>query len=122
MDTHDSVSSESTDCRVHFRFARNTGTVASSILGLADTTNVLMTNVTNSNDSSVWPEQNLVTSGAYGLSYFMRDVCGRTAMATGSLDLRCNNPPVPLIKSPTTQSYTVQLGQVCASPNMLISL
>ncbi len=104
------------------RFSRNTETVAASTVGLSDTTNVLMTNVKFSDQGNVWPAQDLTTSGVYGLNYYAQDVCGRTAMATGSLDLRCNNPPVPLIKSPTTQSYTVQLGQVCASPNMLICL
>jgi hypothetical protein len=83
-------------------------------MGLSDTAKVMMTSTKSSDLANVWPEQNASTAGVYGWNFNTMDMCGRTATATATLDYRCNNPPVALIVSGTTQSFTVQLGQVRA--------
>ncbi len=96
-----------------FRFRANTVPITQTAPEYADMTSVMSTYMQNGADyNNVWPNQIASTAGVYSYNYYAMDVCGRTAMATATLDYRCNNPPVPKVKSGVTQSFTVQLGQV----------
>jgi hypothetical protein len=78
------------------RFTANTVPVSSSIAGLSDTSNVLMTSVAPADDANQWPMQSLTTAGVYGLNYYAQ-VRGECCVISSSITCRyfCCKPHLP---------------------------